>query len=78
MGGLVVVHQRVEQEEVVEERIVLCGWVVWCHCVVALRDVVLCHSIIVHGWWYIITVISEVGDRGVIIHGWWFVITIMW
>ena len=40
MGGLVVVHQRVEQEEVVEERIVLCGWVVWCHCVVALRDVV--------------------------------------
>ena len=37
----------------------------------------LCHSIIVRGWWYIIIVISEIGDRGVIIHGWWFITTIM-
>ena len=31
MGGLLVTRLRVELEKVVEERVALRGWVVWCH-----------------------------------------------
>ena len=41
---------------------VCCG--VW-RCVM-LR---LCHSIIFHGWWFIIIIIGDIDDKGVVISG---------